>query len=698
MALIQKIRSKSGLVLTLMVLAIVSFIAMLIMQDSNPGGGSNRFSNTSTVAKVAGQELEYTKLEETAEAMYGARGSENQVRNTLFNQFVESALVSQEAKKMGLGISKDELLDLEFGPNPSQVITSNQELMQNPEQLQQIKQAIQANTMPEKGKMYWAEIEKQVVNQRLQGKMNNLVTKALYTPTWLVEEGYKELTQPVDFEYVRVPFDRVDDKEASVTDADYAAYLSENQARFISDEETRSIEYVNVDVIASQADSAKLLAKISDLKEKFRTAEKDSAFAVANGGGMNPQYLTSETAGVNMKELFGASVGTVIGPYVENKAYWMAKLVEKRSAPDSVRSRHILIKPSQQNPNAQTTADSLKKLLEVNAGMWDSLNMKFSDDAVAKMKGGDLDFQGQGMFVPEFNDLIFYKAQQGKFYTVASQFGVHIVQVTGVRAGKNETRIKVALLREQIIPSNETDKKASSLADDLLTSSKNLEDLRKNAQAKGLVIVPTPPFKINDASAGQLGGSDGVRQIIRWAYESKTGERCKSTFSLREQGEAYNSRYVVAAVKSVIPKGVPSVADVKEQITPMVKNRKKGEVLKAKLGSGDMNTIVTEFNSRIDTAKGVTFNATFVPNLGSESKVIGTAFTLENGQTSKPIIGETGVFLARLTSKNAVANSPVDKNILRQQLVGQMKGMVRGAITRSLKKNSSVTDNRSKFF
>jgi peptidyl-prolyl cis-trans isomerase D len=697
MALIQKIRSKSGLVLFLMVTAIISFIAMLIMQDSNPGGGS-RFSNTTTVAKVAGQELDYMKLQETAETIYGSRGSENQVRNMLFNQFVDGALVSQEAEKMGIGVSKDELLDLEFGPMPSQVIMQNQELMQNPAQLQDIKKAIQDNTMPIKGKMYWAQIEKQVVTDRLQTKMNNLVSKAIYTPTWLVDEGYKELTQPVDFEYVRVPFDRIDDKDAPVTDADYAAYLSENASRFTTDEESRTMEYVNIDVIPSVADSTVLLNKISALKDTFRVVSNDSSFTAANGGGLNPQYLTSEAAGPNLKELFGASIGTVMGPYVENKAYWLAKLIEKRSAPDSVRSRHILIKPSQQNPNAMATADSLKKLLDVNAGMWDSLNFKFSDDAVAKMKGGDLDFAGQGMFFPEYNDMIFYKAQQGKFYTVATQAGAHIVQVTDVRAGKNETRIKVALLREQIIPSNATDKKASGLADELLTSSKNLEDLRKNAQAKGVNIVPTTPFKINDPSAGQLGATDGVRQIIRWAYESKAGERCKSTFALRDPGEAYNSRYVVAAVKSIIPKGLPSVNDMKEQIMPMVKNRKKGEVLKAKFGSADMNTIVKDFSTRIDTAKGVTFNATFVPNLGSEPKVIGSVYTLQNGQTTKPIVGETGVFLAKLTNKNTIPNSPVDKNILRQQLVTQMKGMVRNVITRSLKKNGSITDNRYKFF
>jgi peptidyl-prolyl cis-trans isomerase D len=698
MALIQKIRSKSGLVLFLMVTAIVSFIAMLIMQDSNPGGGSNRFSNTSIVAKVAGQELDYTKLQETAETIYGSRGSENQVRTMLFNQFVDGALVGQEAEKMGIGISKDELLDLEFGPMPSQVIMSNQELMQNPAQLQDIKKAIQDNTMPAKGRVYWSQIEKQVVTERLQTKMNNLVTKAIYTPTWLVEEGYKELTQPVDFEYVRVPFDRVDDKDAPVTDADYSAYLSENASRFTTDEESRTMEYVNIDVIPSVEDSTVLLKKISALKDTFRVVSNDSSFTAANGGGINPQYLTSEAAGPNLKELFSASVGTVMGPYVENNSYWLAKLVEKRSAPDSVRSRHILIKPSQQNPNAMATADSLKKLLDVNAGAWDSLNMKYSNDDVAKIQGGDLNFQGQGRLASEFNDLIFYKAQQGKFYTVATQFGAHIVQVTDVRAGKNETRIKVALLREQIIPSNATDKAASALADGLLTSSKNLEDLRKNAQAKGVIIVPTTPFKINDASAGQLGATEGVRQIIRWAYESKAGERCKSTFALRDQGEAYNSKYIVAALKSIIPKGLPSVNDVKEQIMPMVKNRKKGEVLKAKFGSADMKTIVSDFNARIDTAKGVTFNATFVPNLGSESKVIGSVYTLENGQTSKPIIGETGVFLAKLTNKNTVANSPVDKNVLRQQMVTQTKGMIRNVLSRSLKKNGNITDNRYKFF
>ena len=214
MALIQKIRSKSALVLTLMILAIISFIAMLIMSDSNPegNGGLSRFRDTNTVGKVAGKELSIQDLDKTAEAMYGNQAGDLSVRNGIFGFFVENALVTKEANALGLGVSRDELLDLEFGPNPSQVITSNQALMQNPEQLGQIKKLIETNTLQPQGKVYWAEIEHQIVKERLQAKLNNLATKAIYTPTWLVDEGYKELTQPVDFEFVKVPFDRVDDK------------------------------------------------------------------------------------------------------------------------------------------------------------------------------------------------------------------------------------------------------------------------------------------------------------------------------------------------------------------------------------------------------------------------------------------------------------------------------------------------------
>ena len=168
---------------------------------------------------------------------------------------------------------------------------------------------------------------------------------------------------------------------------------------------------------------------------------------------------------------------------------------------------------------------------------------------------------------------------------------------------------------------------------------------------------------------------------------------------MQQTGEPFVSQYVVTAMKTVIPKGLPTVAAMKEQITPLVKNRKKGEVLKAKIGAvTDLNTLAGQYNSKIDTATGVTFNASFVPNLGNESKVVGTAFTTAVGAMSPAIVGESGVFVLKVTKKDPISNSPVDKNVLRQQLAGGQKNNVRSSLMRSLKKKTDVEDNRSKFF
>ena len=704
MALIQKIREKSALVLTLMVLAIVAFIGMLITQDSNRSWGE--LSNTSTVASVAGKEMDIRDLDRTSEALYGNRGSDLSVRNAIFNSFVEEAIISKEAKAAGLGVCKDELLDLEFGQNISQVIAQYvgdpQTGQIDGQQLMQIKQAIESNTMPAQGKASWAEIEKQVIKEALQNKLTDIMAKGIYTPTWVADEGFKELTEPVDFEYVKVPFDRIDDKEVTVADSDIQTYLNENSSRYMSEEELHNIEYVSFDVIPTVADSNLLHDKIAALKEGFRTAVKDSVFAVANNGAYPNQYQSKETlSGAAKDSAFTAPVGSVFGPYVDAKAYFLAKVIDRRTGPDSVKNRHFLFSLEKYGSfaAAQKTADSIKTILEGNIAQWDSLNPRFNDDPGSNQKGGDYGFTPNGRMVPEYNDLIFYKATQGKIYTVQTRFGIHIVQVTGVKQGKGETRVKLAYIRQAIVPSQATDRAAAAAADDLLLTSKNLDELKQNATKKGLQVQVSQNFKANDLQLGIFGQATGVRPLIRWAFETKAGERSKQTFAMQQQGEPFVSQYLVAALKTVVPKGLPSVASLKEQLLPLVKNRKKGEALKAKIGTvSDLNTLVAQYSSPLELASGVTFNATFIPNIGSEPKVIGAAFTTAVGSISPAIVGESGVYVLKVTKKEPIADSPVDKTVLRQQLVANQKNTVRGTLIRSLKKKLDIEDNRSKFF
>jgi peptidyl-prolyl cis-trans isomerase D len=703
MALIQKIREKSALVMTLMVLAIVAFIGMLITQDSNRSWG--QLSNTSTVAKVAGKEMDIRELDRVSEALYGNRASDLSVRNSLFSSFVEEAIVSKEAKAAGMGVCKDELLDLEFGQNMSPII---QKYVGDPQtgqvdgqQLMQIKKAIQENSMPAQGKASWAEIEKQVVKERLQIKLTTLMAKGIYTPTWLVDDSYKDLTEPVDFQYVKVPFDRIEDKDVTVSDGDIQAYLDENKSRFMAEDESRNLEYVSFNVVPTVADSSVLRDKILLLKEGFAKAEKDSVFAVSNNGYYPNQYQNKEALmGAAKDSAFSAPIGTVFGPYVDAKAYWLAKVVDRRSGPDSVDNRHFLFSLEKYGSfaAAQKTADSIKNILDRSIGSWDSLNIKFNDDPGSNQKGGAYGYTPNGRMVAEYNDLIFYKAQQGKVYSVQTRFGIHLVQVMGVKQGKGETRAKLAFVRQAIVPSQSTDRAAASAADELLTS-KNLEELKQNATKKGLQMQTTSNFKENDSELPAFGQTTSIRQLIRWAFEAKVGERSKQAFAIQQTGEPFVSQYVVGALKTIVPKGLPTVASMKEQLTPVVKNRKKGEAIKAKLGTvSDLSAVAGQYSSKIDTAVGVTFNANMVPNLGNESKVVGAAFTTPVGAISPAIIGEGGVYVLKVTKKEPVANSPVDKNMLRTQLAMNQKNTVRNFLLKSLRKKEDITDNRSKFF
>ena len=98
-------------------------------------------------------------------------------------------------------MGKDELLDLQFGNNPSPVIAAR---FRNPQtgqmdmtQLNQIKQQIESGSMAPELRRYWAHQEKEIVKTRLQGKINSMVSKALYTPTWMVEQTYGAQNQKI---------------------------------------------------------------------------------------------------------------------------------------------------------------------------------------------------------------------------------------------------------------------------------------------------------------------------------------------------------------------------------------------------------------------------------------------------------------------------------------------------------------------
>lgn len=702
MALISKIRKNSWLLVVLIALGLIGFIVM----DMTSGQQSVFGSSQTIVGDIEGKKLDWNQFYRTEQVLYGNSGGDLYSRRSqLWNYFVEEALVKEEAEALGLGVSKTELLDLQFGTNPSPVI---QQRFRNPQtgqvdfqQLNQIKTAIEDGSIADDPRLmsYWAHQENEIIKERLQSKINMLVSKAIYTPTWMAEMGHAEQNAPISLAYVKVPFDEVDNAEVTLSDADYEAYLKENAEQYKNDEETRILEYVVFEVKPTVADSAALRNRLAELLPEFETTEDDTAFTERNYGVPPSTFLTEGAISAAIKDtVMNMPEGSVYGPYIDQGKYRAVKLVERRMIADSADTRHILIQAQapEQFVSAEKTIDSLQNLLETNQASFDSLAIKFSQDPGSASDGGKYEGVTPGQFVPEFNEVLFITGDIGKLYKVRTSYGWHLVEVLS-RSASTTPRVKVAYLEEAIVPLEETQENIEADVLAFIGENRDLETLRENAAARGLDMKTSTGLTRNAFSIGELGGGQASRDIVRWAFNASVGEVSPELYGYQDPVDYYTNKYVVVGLRARQAAGLPAVANVKSQIEQQVINKKKAEMLAGKISGTDLPSIAQQFGTQVDTAQNVAFNATFVPSLGFEPKVIGKAYTMEQGSVSAPIEGKTGVFVVKVLSKPA-AGQPNNIPELRRTMSSPVQQQVPARLIQAMKKNADIEDNRSRFY
>ncbi len=702
MALIGRIRNNSWLLIVAIGLGLGGFLLM----DTLSGQQSIFGQSQNVIGNIEGTKINANDFYKAEDALYSGSGSDIfGRRNALWSYFVEDALVREEAEALGLGVSDNEFRELEFGQNLSPIVQSR---FMNPatrqvdrNQLNQIKDAIAQDQLNPQYRAFWAHQQKEIEKDRLQTKLNTLVSKAMFTPSWLAERYHQDQQSTVDFNYVRIPFSEIDDADVTLEDSDYQAFLNENKAQFVQDEETRKVDYVVFEVSPTSKDSADLKAEMEELIGDFSKATQDSLFVILNEGTMDPGFVKKETLnGLIADDIFAASVGDVIGPYEDAGKYNAVKLVDRMVLPDSVHSRHILLRASNQVEmiSALTTADSLKNLLENGVASFDSLALKFSQDASNAAKGGDLGNSYPGQMVKEFNDLIFYTAEENKVYTVNTQFGVHIVEVLDRTYINNEQGVKVAYVSKPIIPSIDTQKKRYREALEFAGQNRGLDAVRTAATAAGLEVASSPAFKANDFTIGLLGPGQASRDIIKWTFTASGNDSSPEVYVYQDQTYFSDNKYVVAGLSNIQAANQVSLASLKSDIEAAVRNRKKAEAIKSRITAGqNLAALASAFNSQIDTLRSVQFSAGFQPGLGDEPSVIAQAFHQEVNSVSPAIVGSNGVYVLQVTNKTE-AGAPSNMAQLRKQAASPVQGQVAGQLIQAMKKEASIKDYRSNFY
>lgn len=691
-------------VFVIIALATLSFI---LMDAQGPGGGA--VSDT-TLGVVNGKKIDYKEFDMAERVLFNNSTQEPLMRRAgLWDYFINKSIVEGEAEDIGMSVGKNELMELQFGQSLSPIIFQNYRTPTGQvdiAQLTQIKNAIQTNSpdLSPDFRRYWAEQEKQVISTQLQTKINTMMQKGLYTPTWMAEETFKIQNTSVNLEVVKIPFDEIDGTGITVTDADLNSYIKERANEYERKEEERVVQYVAMDVTPNKQDSAYWNAEMGKLIANFQTTDNDSLFAFGNNGNYQNYFLKSEEMQEQIRDVVPSmAIGEVFGPYISQRNLQAVKLIDRKSIPDSVSASHILIRVAENNVTQLNRANTLLDSImdAVNRGSsFANLASDFSEDSSNSADGGDLGTFVQGTMVPEFNDVCFITGREGRMYKVRTQFGVHLLKINDKIFNNRAPKHKLAYINVPIIPTKETQEALYTNMLDLVGEYSYLDGLvQKVNETANLEMVESNSFKANDYNIDLLGPGNITRDIIKFAFsgDSEVGDLSPDVYTYTDNQLYYNNRYVAAGLSKVLEPGLASGEDERGNIEAFVMNNKKAKNYLNSISGQSMSAVASSKGIEIDTILNASMNSVFVAGLGNEPKVMGAASQLAAGSTSAPIIGKSGVFIIKKISDSA-AGDPTGLVGLKSSLSSQAKAAKDFKLINALRDKSTIKDNRATFF
>ena len=700
MAVLSKIRKRSGLLLLAIGFALLAFVIQDIFN-------SGMKSISTDVGSVNGKDISFDefriKVANTEKnAQNGQQMTSMQASNQVWNQEVQVALLNAEFEKLGIRVGEKHIVEA-FKSDPN--IGQNQMFLNAAGKFDLNKFKDYFKEVPNGMQM----LKEQEKNAELRAKYeiyNSLIKGGMYATQTEGKFKYEAESNKVNFDFVMVPFSSVKDSDVKVTDEEITTYMKTKEKKFKS-EESRELDYVLISEKPSAADETEIKKNVdalllpsvrynketgkNDTIQGFRTVSDNADFVNANSDiPFDSTFISKQDLPVeHAEQLFNLPAGEIYGPYMKGNYYCLSKGLG-RKAGAKVKASHILIswegtqvpnkKEKRTKEQAKAKADGLLAQAQANPGMFMMLAMSNSDDSSAQ-QGGDLGFFGPNQMVKPFNDFAFGNPI-GKIGLVETEFGYHIIQVTD-----KQDAVKLATIAQKIEPSEATNDKIYTQATKFEMDAANKDFAALVKQQPKLNANPAVRVKAIDENFGSLSNQ---RQIVKWAFDGDTKIGSVKRF------EIVNVGHVIAKLKSIAPKGLMSVEEARPQVEPILKNKKKAAKIEAKMKGASLAAIAASNKVTVMNAVDLTIENPSVPNAGFEPKVVGLAFSSKAGVVSKPIEGNSGVYVI---ATKAVTKAPAIKKYddfvakVKQQAVGNS-----GRFMQALKEDADIVDNRADFY
>lgn len=709
MSIIQTIREKGAIfVIAAIAISLIGFIFMDSMSSTGKlfGGGDQ-----TTIGVVNGESIDYhvfNKKVTEMEQQYGNQaGQRNQLMQGAWDQLVAEKIIHEQFENLGLVFTPREMSAIMFSEDApqqlKQAFTDKNTGQYDIEQAKLWWSQVKQNKNEEQKNAIVSQVIDPMVLNTLYNKYTSMIAGSMYQPNWLKEVNKQEATQFSVINYVAIPYTSISDSSVSVTDAEIKAYINKHEAAF-QQETGVMLSYVAFSAAPNAQDSQRIFKSLEELRPQFE-ADSNAKFFLGRNASAIPffdGYLPGSKIQVPNKEaIMDMPVGGVYGPYLDGKNYVLAKKLDVKILPDSFKVRHILlgtINPQTQQPllpdsTAKRLADSIATAIK-NGADFNSLEQKYSTDEGAKQTNGVMTFDLQTIqsdnFAKEFGKFLLNENGETR-KVVKTEFGYHYIEILDkINPGP---AYKIAYMAREIDPSDATINHANSEAVKLSATARNLKAFNEYASKNGLAKIDLPvAIKENDF---QFGSYTDARNVIKWAFENKEGD-VSEPFSL-------GNDFVVVAIGKKLQEGLQDPATARPIVEPIIRNQKKAEQIKKKIGTAaSLESVAQSFNAQVLSTgedSTLTFNTQIINGIGNEPKVAGASFNKSYlSKLSPAIAGNTAVFLIKI---NNIGQKSITAEALQQQLEMEQSRQLQMAMQQTfagLRKMAKIKDYRSKFF
>lgn len=664
MATLEKIRSKSVLLFTVIIVALLAFILgdFLTSQRSYFGPGD-------TVASVDGAKVKYPAYQERINAVSEQQRNQGQQQDNdvlaqqTIDQLLVEALLEREYDRMGITVTDQQLSDLMLGDaapmvfnqlmstfgQAAQVLYSKgivdtrtyYDAMQNPAKYGLTAEDAQAM------RLQWSTFEKSVDGQ-LKSNAYGLLISGLFTANEVdAKEMYNGTNNTTHFTYVRKDFTSVPNDQVKPTEKDYKAEYDKHKGMFRIREEQRAVSFIMVPVIPSDADFRKGQSEVETVIAELTTTEGTEVLNnhpdFVNETGKYTRNSLSRDA--DLRSLTTDSVAIAAGNVRVTKAlggnYVIAKVLDVEQGVDRVKFTAFGEMEAQMDSirgkltvaNFDSIARSYQEQIEFETSLVNP-TVQLSEAQAEALKNRAV---GEIFFL---NDTINGTDAEGN--------AVQQVATTAFLINERDAQVpvyKIAKVSYTVVPSSETVKDLNTKFHAFVANNASAKAFSENADKSGYTLQQA----MVSNSTPLVGSAPQSRGAVKWAMNNKKGK--VSPVFTKSGAEDYLLAVAVDDVYSgdYLPVDAKIVRDM---LQPMVMANLKAEKVKAELAAKNPTTMeayASATGSPVAQADAV-FNDSQIAGIGfAEAAVSGAVAGAEKGKVTGPIQGNNAVYVITVT-------------------------------------------------